>query len=94
MRGRRCIGRRAHPQATASTTPCHRPAQAVFGHRSQGDERQGDLRRPCSWLERATEMKKYAEEQQNRHQDQQGWAKVHKPHKDKDREKPREKKVH
>lgn len=63
MRGRRCIGWRAHPRATPSTTRCHRPAQAALGHRSRGDERQEDLRRPCCWWERATKMKKYAEEQ-------------------------------
>lgn len=44
MRGRRCIGWRAHPWATPSTTmppPCPR---------AHGDERQGDLRRrPWSW---------------------------------------------
>lgn len=48
MRRRRCIGWRTHPQATPSTTPCHRPAQAARGHRRQREERQGDLRRrPC-----------------------------------------------
>ena len=42
--------------------------------------------------ERATEMKKNAEKQQDSHQEPQRWTKVHKPHKDKDREKPRAKK--
>lgn len=32
-------------RATSSTTPCHRPAQAALGHRSQGDERLGDLKK-------------------------------------------------
>lgn len=44
MRGRRCIGRRAHPRATPSTTM---PPPCPGAH---GDERQGELRRrPWSW---------------------------------------------
>lgn len=37
-------------------------------------------------------MKKNAEKQQDSHQEPQRWTKVHKLHKDKDREKPRQKK--
>lgn len=35
-------------------------------------------------------MKKHAKKQKDSHQDPRTWTKVHKPHKDKDREKPRE----
>lgn len=42
--------------------------------------------------ERATEMKKNAEEKQDSHQNSQRWAKVHKPHKHKNRGKAQIKK--
>lgn len=48
------------------------------------------MRRPCCWGRELTGMKKYEKKQKKSHQDPRSWARVHKPHKGKDREKPRE----
>lgn len=56
------------------------------------DERWGDLmRRPRCWGRELTGMKKYEKKQKKSPQDPRSRAGVHKPHKDKDRGKPREK---